>query len=195
MAYIFNAGAGHQVIVENQGQQTAVATVSSSAGQQQSQRTSFSTGTWTAPPAAFRTPAGIVLQITAAQGQYFVKVTATGTSMVSEPPNLAVAEELPVQQGAMPAQGGMEPMKPMQPMQPMKPMEPMQPMKPISPVEPMKMGDMEMRMNPMEMRMGNMSMNMGNPLSGSAGKNFCPQCGTPVEPSARFCTQCGHRLI
>jgi hypothetical protein len=192
MAYIFYAGAGHQVIVENQGQQTAVATVSSGPGQQQSQRTSFTTGTWTAPPVAFRTPAGIVLEITTAQGQNFVNIAATGISTVSEAPNLAGAEELPAQQGGMPAVREMEPMEPMKPMSPMKPMAPM---KPISPVEPMKMGDMEMRMNPMEMRIGNMSMSMGNPLSAGAGKNFCSQCGATVQPSDRFCTNCGHRLM
>ena len=186
MAYIFNAGTGYQVIVENQGLQTAVATVSSSPGQQQSQRTSFNTGTWTAPPAAFRTPAGIVLEITAAQGRYFVNVTATGTSTVSDAPNLAGAEELPAQEGVMPAVRGMEPMKPMQPMQPMQP---------ISPVEPMKMGDMEMRMNPMEMRIGNMSMSMGNPPAAAVGKNFCSQCGAAVQLGDRFCGQCGHRLM
>jgi tetratricopeptide (TPR) repeat protein len=28
----------------------------------------------------------------------------------------------------------------------------------------------------------------------SAKKNFCPACGTPVQPAAKFCGSCGHAL-
>ena len=28
----------------------------------------------------------------------------------------------------------------------------------------------------------------------SAKKNFCPACGTPVKPAAKFCGSCGHAL-
>jgi hypothetical protein len=90
-------------------------------------------------------------------------------------------------------------------------MQPMQPMTPMQPMQPMTLGNMTMNTNPMEMRMGNMAMSMGQPAgkvpethapaasapdssaSGAKGK-FCSQCGTPVQPSDRFCANCGHGL-
>ncbi|MEW6499127.1 MAG: zinc ribbon domain-containing protein, partial [Cyanobacteriota bacterium] len=64
MAYQCNLDAGQQIIIDNQGEQTAITLTSSGSGQQQSQRTSFTTGIWTSPPVLFRTSTGLVLQLT-----------------------------------------------------------------------------------------------------------------------------------
>ena len=35
----------------------------------------------------------------------------------------------------------------------------------------------------------------GAPAAGAAGKvNFCPNCGSPVTPGAKFCSNCGFKL-
>ncbi|WP_275993834.1 zinc ribbon domain-containing protein [Argonema antarcticum] len=176
IAYIGDLGSGQQVYIENQEPQTAITLISSSPGQQQSQSSSFQTGTWTKPPALFRSATGFVLQIEGTEGSRFVRLQANGISSFSETPSLSNAEVIPLQQVEK---------SPQPPMQPMKPMEPMKPI-----------GDMEMRMSPnMEMRMGNMEMRMGSVEEETAAtKRFCTECGKVVGEVDRFCTHCGHRL-
>lgn len=187
VAYVGNLGSGQQVYVENQGTQTIINLISSSSGQQQSQSTSFQTGTWVKPPALFRNPAGFILQIEATEGFRCVRLQANAIGILSDTPSLSNAEVVPLQETAgIPGSS----MQPMQPMQPMKPLEPMKPM------EPMRMGDMEMRLSPnMEMRMGNMQLRMGSPEEPTAAtRRFCTQCGKAVSESDRFCSHCGHQL-
>lgn len=187
MAYLCNLGTGQQVYLENQGTQTIVTIMSGGPGQQQQASSSFSTGRWTEPPTMFRTDKAVILRINSETGQHFVQLQGSSMGVMSQSPSLSNAQQLQVQQTSS-AVSGQQPMPPMQPMQPMPPMPPMQ---------PMKMGDMEMSMNPMQMRMGNMEMSMGksSDLSEGSGRHFCTQCGNPVQPSDRFCANCGNRLV
>lgn len=178
--YICELDQGQQIYIENQGVQTAIALVSSGPGQQQSQRNSFETGNWRVPPTGFRTPSGVVLQISAEQGQHFIQVQANGMTRLNSAPSLSNADVLPLRQvdeavsrNAMPD---------MQPMEPMKPMPPMQ------------ISDMEMRMGSMEMRMGKPLRMQTAPKQGQLTKNFCSQCGSKVEIGDYFCSHCGNSL-
>jgi hypothetical protein len=137
MIYRCDIGGGQQLYLENQGNQTLITLSSSGAGQQQSQRSSATTGAWSAPPAIFRTPHGVVLRVETSTGNHFFQVQAQQIGNLSVPPPLRDAEVLPMhQQADAPGFTPMEPMKPMEPMEPMKPMEPMQ----------MQMGNMQMQM-------------------------------------------------
>ena len=192
MAYTCELGSGQRIYLDNVGEQTAVTVAASSAGQQQQSGSQFTTGVWTAPPELFRTGQGIVIKLTTAQGTHHLQLQGNQLGMMSQSPSLSNAQPMQMSSGmAMPGSS----MPPMQPMEPMEPMQPMQPM------QPMKMGDMEMNANPMQMRMGNMAMEMGNATTSSASSassagqaKFCSQCGTPVQPSDRFCANCGHQL-
>lgn len=174
MAYIGNIGTDQQVRVENRETQTVVSLVGSGLSQQQSQRNSFTTGSWVLPPTLFRTTNGYVLRIEGTQSQIFVGLQAGGMSTLETAPSLVDTDVLPLEQVAAEAHSTPQPLDSMQPMQPMQPME----MKP---------------MEPMQMQMGNMRMQMGGPEPKSA-KRFCSQCGHAVDQSDRFCSDCGNRL-
>ena len=190
MAYFGNLSSTEQLQVENVGVQTAIALTSFSAGQQQSQGTSLTTGNWVVPPTLFQTATGWILRIEAAQGQFFVQLAAGRINLLPAPPTLLGAEILPLQpvtatSASTSAASSMPPMSPLTPMSPLPPMPPMQ------------MGDMQMQLEPMQMRMGNMQMQIGTPPSTptpEATQRFCSQCGKAVSLSDRFCAQCGHQL-
>ncbi|MEM9120674.1 MAG: zinc ribbon domain-containing protein [Cyanobacteria bacterium P01_F01_bin.56] len=193
MAYTCELGSGQRLYLDNLGEQTAVTLASSSAGQQQQASSQFTTGAWTAPPELFRTPQGVVIKLTTAQGTQYLQWQGHQLGMMAQNPPLGNAQPMPMSSGAtMPG----HPMPPLQPMPPMPSMEPMPPM------PPMKMGDMEMSTNPMQMRMGNMTLQMSSAVSSSVSHNaatagkakFCTQCGSPVQPRDRFCANCGHQL-
>jgi zinc-ribbon domain len=152
-----------------------VSLMSGGPGQQQSQSNGFDTGEWVGPPVLFRSAAGLVLQIKATRGDFFIALQSSGMSMLDRTPSLAGANVLSLQiADAEPAHGS-------RPMEPMKPMEPM-------------------TLNPMEMRMGDMYMGMGRseaqpqPRHEPRAKRFCTQCGKPVGSADRFCAYCGTRL-
>ncbi len=47
----------------------------------------------------------------------------------------------------------------------------------------------------MKQSQGNQSQASGAAGSGAQGQgNFCPNCGTPVTPGAKFCSNCGYKL-
>ena len=205
MAYTCELGSGQRIYLENVGEQTAVTLASSSAGQQQQSGSQFTTGTWTTPPELFRTPQGVVIKLTTAQGTHHLQLQGNQLGMMSQSPTLGNAQQMQMSSGVAMPGNAMPPMGATQPMSPMQPMEPMQPMQPM---QPMKMGNMEMNANPMQMRMGNMEMQMGNAASSSAASSsaassgaaspgkakFCSQCGTAVQSGDRFCANCGHQL-
>ena len=184
MAYIGNLSSTDQLRVENVGVQTAIALTSSSAGQQQSQGTSLTTGNWVVPPTLFQTATGWILRIEAAQGQFFVQLAAGRINLLPAPPTLLGAEILPLQPVTVTIASSSSASS-------------MSPMSPLSPMPPMQMGDMQMQLEPMQMRMGNMQMQIGIPASTpapEATQRFCSQCGKAVSLSDRFCAQCGHQL-
>lgn len=176
MAYKINTGTGSEIFIQNDGEQTFITLMSSSAKQQQSSSTGFKTGIWIAPPVAFQTAAGIILELTTSQGKCFFNIQGNSISTQTQTPVFGDVKILNLEQVSMPKIQTMEPMKPLEPMQ------------------PMKMGSMEMKMNPMEMRLGEMQMSMGNPESNPKGKNFCSQCGSAVKIADNFCSNCGHKL-
>ncbi len=204
MAYQFNLGSGQQIVVQQQGEQTAIGLSSHGAGQQQQQQSTVTTGQWQEPPMLFQTGGGFVLRLVGSQGTTVVQIEASGLQLLSSAavPNLADAAAVPGQEVADAAglQVGQARFD-MEPMQPMKPMPPMEPMK------PMQMGNMSMQMNPMRMQMGDMKLEMGSESSSQSSpsmsspsreqpqsQRFCTQCGQPVAASDRFCAQCGHQL-
>lgn len=45
-----------------------------------------------------------------------------------------------------------------------------------------------------EIRRYRQQMKTGKPAAGGEAKNFCPACGSRVQPEYRFCSQCGEKL-
>ncbi|MBF2075066.1 MAG: zinc ribbon domain-containing protein [Synechococcales cyanobacterium C42_A2020_086] len=199
MAYVCDLGSGQRVYLENQGPQTRVTVSFSGVGQQQQASSSWHTGNWTAPPEAFQTRSGVVIQIHGSQGASFLQVQGSSMALLSQPPVLDASQSLPLQESA--ASSSMPPMEPMKPMPPMEPMKPMtMGNMSMDTAGNMSMGDMSMSLNPMEMRMGNMELRMGSSSSSAASsaaktvRQFCSQCGTAVKPDDRFCASCGAQL-
>lgn len=171
MAYTSDLGAGQHLTVKNQGTQTLITLSNSAPGQQQSQRSSFETGTWIMTPILFRTAIGSILQVETNQGKTFVLIQGYQVQILTTPPIMTGADILPLHY------------------------EPTDTSIVEAPsMQPMRMGNMEMQMNPMQMRMGDMELRMDSPSKASGSKRFCAQCGQAVDAGDRFCSQCGHRL-
>jgi NADH pyrophosphatase NudC (nudix superfamily) len=165
MIYKWELGTGHQISVDNQGAQTVVTILYTSAGQQQRSSTSFNTGIWIVPPEMSITPTGATLKITTPNGASIIQVHGNSIQMQSS----HGGEQTSTTSNSSSATftSGLEPMQPMQ------------------------MGNMQMNMSPMVMRMGNMELNMGATAN---QQRFCSQCGTPVKPTDKFCASCGNKL-
>jgi zinc-ribbon domain len=166
MIYNWELGTGQQISVDNQGAQTVVTILSTSAGQQQRTSSSFNTGIWIVPPEMSIDPTGATLKITTPTGAALIQVR--GNSIQLQTTNSG--EQRSNTSTTSTFTTGMAPMTPMPPMQ---------------------MGNMQMNMQPMVMKMGDMELNMGATAS---QQKFCTQCGTPVKPSDKFCASCGHKL-
>ena len=182
MSYAANLTNNQRLAIANQGNQTIISLVSSTAGQQQSQTSSFTTGVWHTPPQLYQVGTNFVLKLNSSQNMAHVLIQANGISTIAAP-NLDNAIEIELQKvddNSMSfSSNGFEPMQSMQPMQPM---------------QPMKMDNMSMDINSMSMQMGNMSLNMNNNKTSTPTKVFCSQCGQQAKPNARFCSSCGHKL-
>ena len=172
MSYAANLTNNQRLAVANQGNQTNISLVSSSPGQQQSQNSSFTTGSWQAPPQLYRIGTGFVLKLNGDRGTFYVSIQGNSISTTTAP-NIDNAAEVDLHQtsdsAASSSNMGFEPM------------------------QPMKMGNMSMDINSMSMNMGNMSLNM-NKTRSTSSKVFCSQCGQEAKPNARFCSSCGHQL-
>lgn len=183
MAYVGELDTGQKIYLENQGTQTLITSILSSSKQKQQSSSSISTGSWTAEPKMYKTANGVVVEIAAEGGKYFLQIQGSSMSVLNETLSPSKERQMPMRQVES------------------TPSSSMPSMKSIEPMQPMKMGDMEMKMNPMEMRMGNMQMQMGSSMSSSTSeassqskRRFCSQCGESVKPSDRFCSSCGHQL-
>jgi zinc-ribbon domain/Amelogenin len=182
MTYAYDLESGQRLIVQNDGDDTLVALSSGDEGQQQSQSTGFQTGKWSKTPELFHARGGLVLRLETKKGMEYVRIRGSQIQSMRSEPDLESAERLKLKKSDENVA-----MKPMEPMQPMEPMEPMRPMKPMEPMKPMK---------PMEMRMGGMHMSMGaGQTEAPSAKQFCTQCGKPVQKKDRFCASCGHSLL
>ncbi len=173
MAYQATLNGTQRIIIANQGRQTQITLVASSPGQQQSQSSSFTTGTWVNPPQLFNTAQGFILQINAEQGKHFIQIQANGISTIEGIPSLQNATSIELETfGDLLGQADIK----------------------FEPMQPMKMGNMSMDINSMSMQMGDMSLNLGNRAKTTVSKTFCSQCGTEARKGDRFCRSCGHNL-
>lgn len=185
MVYVCDISTGQKLYLTFQGEQTTVISILSAPGQQQQSSQSFRTGAWTEPPQVLRSPQGIFITLQTAQGPRVIQVQGQTLQAASSLPPLQQAEQIQLTEAAtMPG------------LSEIPPLEPLPPMTPLPAMPPLQMGNMSLK--PMEMRMGNMEMRMGQPLTPAAQtgprRNFCSQCGAPVQPSDRFCSSCGHQF-
>lgn len=172
MAYQATLSGTQHLTIINQGTQTQINLMMSSAGQQQGQSSSFTTGTWVTPPKLYNTGQGFILQIDGDRGEFFIQIQSNSISTVNGMPSAQTAASIELQNIADPPES--------------------QSMQPMQPMQPMRMGNMSMDINSMSMQMGNMAMNLGNKTSSS--QRFCSQCGVEAKPSDCFCSSCGHDL-
>jgi NADH pyrophosphatase NudC (nudix superfamily) len=168
MIYNWELGTGHQISLDNQGAQTVVTILHTSAGQQQRTSNSFTTGIWIVPPEMSITPTGAILKVTTPTGSSLIQIQGNNIQMKSS--HSGEHKSSTTTSSTSTSRSGIEPIQPMQPMQ---------------------MGNMQMSMQPMVMRMGDMELNMGATAS---KQRFCSQCGTPVKPTDKFCASCGNKL-
>ncbi len=170
MAYQWELSTGHQISVDNQGAQTVVTILHSSAGQQQRSSNSFTTGFWISPPEMLVTPTGAVITITTPTGVSTIQVQGNSVQMHSSSQG-GGSQSTTSSSTSTSSFGSDFKMPGMPPMPPM----------PNIPSMP-----------PMVMRIGDMELNMGNVANQQ--QSFCTQCGTAVKPTDRFCSGCGHKL-
>lgn len=176
MAYQATLNGTQQVTIANPRNQTQITLIANSPGRQQSQSSSFTTGTWTKPPQLFSTGQGFMLQIEGEQGQYYIQIQSNSISTINGIPSI---------QNATPVKLRIVDDIPDIPSPPSIKFKPMQ---------PMKMGNMSMDINSMSMRMGNMSLNLGNRSKTTIPEVFCSQCGIEAKAGDRFCRSCGEDL-
>jgi hypothetical protein len=174
MIYQWELVTGHQISLDNQGAQTVVTILQTSAGQQQRTSNSFTTGVWIVPPEMSITPTGAMLKVTTSTGESLIQIQGNSIQMQSS--HGGEHQSSTIASSTSTFASGVEPMKPMKPMKPMPPMQ---------------MGNMQMSMKPMVMRMGDMELKMG---ATADRQRFCSQCGMPVKPIDRFCASCGNKL-
>jgi hypothetical protein len=190
-AYVGQLAHNQHIYLKNQGEQTQITLQARGPGQQQSQQSNFTTGTWTAPPTLFQTIHHYIVRLEGAQGQLFVQISGGGLQVMTATPSLVGAQVLPLQVIEAEPTKPFQPLPPLQPMRPSPPPEPLPPLPPLKPMSPME------PMAPMRMEMGDMRLEMGGAATSTdptSKPRFCSQCGTPVQSKDRFCAQCGHRL-
>jgi ribosomal protein L37E len=172
MAYQAILNGTQQLTISNQGMQTQITLTSSSPGQQQSQSSSFTTGSWVRFPQLFHTEQGFILQIEGSHGQYFIQIQSNGISTINGIPPLSNSTPVDLETVADPPEQKVN----------------------FEPMQPLGRSKMSMNINSMSMQMGNMSLNLGKKFRKTATKRFCSQCGVKAKPSDRFCSSCGHPL-
>ena len=94
MTYAYDLGNGQRLLVQNEGDDTQVASSSSDSGQQQNQSTGFNTGGWSKPPELFRTSDNLVLRIESKSGLKFISIHGTRIESLSSEADLKNAERL-----------------------------------------------------------------------------------------------------
>ena len=163
MIYNWELGTGDQISVDNQGAQTVVTVLQTSARQQQRTSSSFTTGIWIVPPELTMTPTGGILKIATPSGESIVQIQGNNIQLQSSHSGTSQSTSTSTSFSA-----GAEPFAPMQ------------------------MGNMQMKMQPMVMRMGDMELNMNTTASkqqfctqcGNSVKptdKFCASCGHKLE--------------
>ena len=163
MIYHWELGTGHQISVDNEGAQTVVTILHTSAGQQQRTSNSFTTGIWLVPPEMSMTPTGGILKVTTPSGASLIQIQGNSINLHSQG-----ASQSTTSTSSSSTSTGIKPMPPMQ------------------------MGNMQMNMQPMSMKMGSIELNMdatasqkrfctecGTPVKPT--DKFCASCGHKLE--------------
>ena len=83
MTYHWELGTGHQISVDNEGAQTVVTILHTSAGQQQRTSNSFTTGIWLVPPEMSMTPTGGILKVTTPRGESLIQIQGNSINLQS----------------------------------------------------------------------------------------------------------------
>jgi hypothetical protein len=83
MIYNWTLDTGHQISVDNHGEQTTVTTSFTSTGKQQRTVNSLNTGLWSAPPEISIKPTGATLKIISATGECTIQIQGNSVRMQS----------------------------------------------------------------------------------------------------------------
>ena len=161
MIYHWELGTGHQISVDNEGAQTVVTILHTSAGQQQRTSNSFTTGIWLVPPEMSMTPTGGILKVTTPSGESLIQIQGNSINLQS---NQGASQSTTSTSSSSTATG----IKPMQMGNMQMNMQPMS----------MKMGSMELNMD------ATASQKRFCTECGTSVKptdKFCASCGHKLE--------------
>jgi hypothetical protein len=134
MIYHWELATGHQIAVSNEGAQTVVTILQTSAGQQQRSTNSFTTGIWLSPPEMTMTPTGGILKISSTpSGESVIQIQGNNIHLQSIHSGANQCRTSTSSSSTLTSR--------------------------IEPMPSMQMGNMQMNMSPMSMRMGDMELN------------------------------------
>ena len=158
MIYHWELGTGHQISVDNEGAQTVVTILHTSAGQQQRTSNSFTTGIWLIPPEMSMTPTGGILKVTTPSGASLIQIQGNSINLHSQGASQSTTSTSSTSTGIKPMQMGNMQMN----MQPMS----------------MKMGSMELNMDATASQK-RFCTECGTPVKPT--DKFCASCGHKLE--------------
>lgn len=159
MIYHWELGTGHQISVDNEGAQTVVTILHTSAGQQQRTSNSFTTGIWLIPPEMSMTPTGGILKVTTPSGESLIQIQGNSINLQSnQGASQSTTSTSSTSTGIKPMQMGNMQMN----MQPMS----------------MKMGNMELNMDATASQK-RFCTECGTPVKPT--DKFCASCGHKLE--------------
>ena len=159
MTYHWELGTGHQISVDNEGAQTVVTILHTSAGQQQRTSNSFTTGIWLVPPKMSMTPRGGILKVTTPSGESLIQIQGNSINLQSnQGASQSTTSTSSTSTGIKPMQMGNMQMN----MQPMS----------------MKMGNMELNMDATASQK-RFCTECGTPVKPT--DKFCASCGHKLE--------------
>ena len=161
MTYHWELGTGHQISVDNEGAQTVVTILHTSAGQQQRTSNSFTTGIWLVPPEMSMTPTGGILKVTTPSGEALIQIQGNSINLQS---NQGASQSTTSTSSSSTATG----IKPMQMGNMQMNMQPMS----------MKMGSMELNMDATASQK-RFCTECGTPVKPT--DKFCASCGHKLE--------------
>ena len=160
MIYHWELGTGHQISVDNEGAQTVVTILHTSAGQQQRTSNSFTTGIWLVPPEMSMTPTGGILKVTTPSGASLIQIQGNSINLHSQG-----ASQSTTSTSSSSTSTGIKPMQMGNMQMNMQPMS-------------MKMGSMELNMDATASQK-RFCTECGTPVKPT--DKFCASCGHKLE--------------
>ena len=191
MTYAYDLESGQRLILQNDGDDTLVALSSGDEGQQQSQSSGFQTGKWAKTPELFQTRGGLVLRLETKNGMEYIRIRGSQIQSMRSEPDLENAEKSKLKKsdenvamkpmGADAAIGAHE-------------------TNGTDETDAAHETDGADETDGWDETDGNAdgrdAYEHGSRRNGGApAKQFCTQCGKPVQKKDRFCASCGHRLL